>query len=148
MGAPGAAGFGALYGLAANLADHGVGVQMGFRVGFAAPGSTTCNMKDVILWRHKSRNVIDCTPGCNFDMANPALSWNRPIKEIWEELAETANDPDAPYCRKLVLLAQLKTAEAAKSYTKWLMFLTVVIVLCTVVQTFVAALNYQHSPIR
>ena len=81
-------------------------------------------------------------------MANPALSWNRPIKEIWEELAETANDPDAPYCRKLVLLAQLKTAEAAKSYTKWLMFLTVVIVLCTVVQTFVAALSYQHSPIR
>jgi hypothetical protein len=79
-------------------------------------------------------------------MANPALSWNRPIKEIWEELAQTANYPDAPYCQKLTLLAELKTADAVASYTKWLMFLTVVIGVCTAVQAVTAVLAYLHSP--
>ena len=74
------------------------------------------------------------------------LSWDRPLEKIWEELAEPANDPNAPYCQKLTLLAQLKVAEAVANYTKWLMFLTVVIVLSTAVQTIVAILTYLHSP--
>jgi hypothetical protein len=86
-------------------------------------------------------------------MANPLLSWDRPVKEIWVELAEPTNDPDAPYCRKLALLAQLKAAQAGENaaeavagYTKWLMRLTAVIVLCTVVQTGIVVLTYLRLP--
>ena len=68
------------------------------------------------------------------------------MKEIWGELAEAVNDPDAPYCRRLALLAQLKTTEAVARYTKCLMLLTGLIVLCTVVQVVVLLLTYVHSP--
>jgi hypothetical protein len=73
------------------------------------------------------------------------LSWDRPLKDVWDEFIEPANDLDAPYCRKLTLLAQLKTAEAVANSTKLLMVLTAVIVLSTAVQTVVAVLTYLHS---
>ena len=78
--------------------------------------------------------------------ATGRLSWDTPLKKIWSELAEPGNYPDAPYCQKLTLLAQLKIAKAAASYTRWLMVLTVAIVLCTAAQTIVAILAYLHSP--
>jgi hypothetical protein len=81
-------------------------------------------------------------------MATPTLSRDRPIKEIWQELAQTENYPEAPYCQKLTLLAQLKTAAAVASCTRWLMVLTYIIALCTAVQAVVAVLAYLHSPVH
>ena len=75
------------------------------------------------------------------------LSLGRSLKDLWNELAEPANDDlAAPYLQKLTLLAQLKIADAMASYTRWLMILTGVIVLCAAVQTVVAVLTYVHSP--
>jgi hypothetical protein len=77
------------------------------------------------------------------------LSLDRSLKDIWNECVEPANDDlTAPYLQKLTLLAQLKTAYVVASYTKWLMILTGVIVLCTAVKTDVAVLTYLHSPIH
>ena len=77
------------------------------------------------------------------------LSWDRSLKEIWNEVAEPAsNDLTAPYLQKLTLLAQLKIADAVASYTMWLMILTGLIVFCTAVETAVAVLTYLHSPVN
>lgn len=71
------------------------------------------------------------------------LSWDRPLKDIWKELAEPANnDLDMPYMRKLNLLVQLRTADAVARYTKSLMLLTAIVVLCTVVEAALAVLTY------
>jgi hypothetical protein len=75
------------------------------------------------------------------------ISLDRPLKDIVSELGEPANnDLTAPYLQKLTLLAQLKTADAVASYTKWLMVLTAAIVVCTAVQTVVAVLAYLLAP--
>ncbi len=76
------------------------------------------------------------------------FSWGRPVKEIWNDLSDPGFTPDMPYYPKLALLAQLKTAEAVAGYTRWLMFLTGAIVLCTVIQTVTAILAYLHPPGR
>ena len=77
---------------------------------------------------------------------DPRFSWSRPVEEIWNDLSDPNFTPDMPYFGKLATLAQLKTAEAVAGYTKWLMVLTVAIVLCTVVQSVVAVLTY--SPVH
>jgi hypothetical protein len=76
------------------------------------------------------------------------FSLDRPVKEIWNDLSDPDFTADMPYYPKLALLAQLKTAEAVAGYTKWLMVLTAVIVVCTVLQTIVAILTYQHSSVH
>ena len=58
--------------------------------------------------------------------------WDMSIKEIWEKAAK--NPPEVPHYQKLVTLAQLKTADRLASYTKWLMGLTFVLTVCTLVQ--------------
>jgi hypothetical protein len=77
------------------------------------------------------------------------LSLDRSLKDVWNELAEAANnDLTAPYLQKLTLLAQLKIADAVASYTMWLMIMTVVIVLCAAVQTVAAVLTYMRRDLR
>ncbi len=44
--------------------------------------------------------------------------------------------------RKLNLLVQLRTADAVARYTKSLMLLTAIVVLCTVVEAALAVLTY------
>jgi hypothetical protein len=85
--------------------------------------------------------------------ATKRWSWDRPTREIWGELAEPEVTPDMPFFQKLALLVQLRaaqagedTARAVAGYTRWLVLLTGVIVLCTVVQTVFLALTYLHSP--
>lgn len=89
-------------------------------------------------------------------MGTPAgrrFLWDRPTREIWDELSDPNFPPDAPYYQKLVLLTQLKAAEANETatqaiagYTKWLTLLTVVIASGTIVQAAFAALAYLHAP--
>jgi hypothetical protein len=77
------------------------------------------------------------------------LSLERSLKDLWNELAEPANDDlTAPYLQKLTLLAQLKIADTMASYTRWLTILTGVIVSCAAVQTVAAVLTYMHSPVH
>jgi hypothetical protein len=85
--------------------------------------------------------------------AGRRFSWDRPVREIWDELSDPNFPPDAPYYQKLVLLTQLKAAEsndgsarAMAGYTRWLTILTVVIAVGTIVQGVFAALSYFHPP--
>ncbi|MGO9094841.1 MAG: hypothetical protein ACLQGV_06415 [Bryobacteraceae bacterium] len=76
-------------------------------------------------------------------------AFDRPIKEIWDDLSDPQFVPADPYYGKLVTLAELKTADinaaAAKAmacYTKWLMALTAIITLGTLGQAVFAILSY------
>jgi len=68
-------------------------------------------------------------------MAN-SYSWSRSIKDCWEEAVQ--NPPDTAHYQKLVLLAQLKAAHALARYTWWLVFATVLLVICTALQVCIA----------
>jgi hypothetical protein len=81
------------------------------------------------------------------------FSWEQSPREIYEKLVHSP--PDTPDYQKLLVLAQLKVAESSEKtanavagYTKWLMLLTAVIVVCTVVQSVVAVLTYWRSPVH
>jgi hypothetical protein len=74
----------------------------------------------------------------------PRFAWERPVKEIWNDLSDPQFVPDMPYYSKLSLLAQLKIAEAIAGYTKWLTVLTVVIALGAIIQAVFTALSYFH----
>lgn len=79
------------------------------------------------------------------------FSWERPTKEIWDELSDPQFPPDALYYQKLVLLTQLKAADANETnaraiagYTKWLTWLTVFVAFGTICQAVFVALTYFH----
>jgi hypothetical protein len=75
--------------------------------------------------------------------------WDQSPEAIYKKLIR--NPPDTPHYQKLILLANLKAAEASEKtafsvagYTKWLMILTAFITVGTVVQAIFAALTYLY----
>lgn len=80
------------------------------------------------------------------DAGTLSFSWDRKPKEIWKDLSDRDFPPDAPYFPKLALLAQLKIADAIAAYTRWLMILTAVIVVCAFVQAGIGVLTYLRPP--
>jgi hypothetical protein len=61
-------------------------------------------------------------------------------EEIW--VKATQNPPDTPHYQKLVMLAQLKTADVVARYTKWLTVITALVGLSTFLQAIFAFLTW------
>lgn len=83
------------------------------------------------------------------------FSWNRSAREIWGELSDPDFPTDSPDYQKLIMLPQLKAADAneksARALTKyilWVMILTIFIALGTFVQGMFTALMFFRASLE